>query len=260
MYKLACCVVAVLAIATGGAEAQSLSVSYQDNRITIRCDNAPLGQVFEQIRSATGLELFLEDPVKSKRLTADIESQPLGLAVERLLAGVGVNYAMMYDQEDWQQVAKLFIGEGGGSVASNQPAARVSSRRATRRAQPIEDNYDESEEYEDGYAEDELDEDYLDDESDFDETGEFDEGFAEEPAGRNYLPPPPNFPRSSYTPGLESSPFGTTQQSETDSSSRSGRTSRPPAYYPFTDQFGRPIPVPTDPNEQPEDEAPEDVQ
>ena len=261
LAKSVCCVLAVLAIATAGAEAQSLSVSYRDNLITIRCDNAALGQVFEQIKSATGMELFLEEPIKNKRLTADIESQPVSLAVERLLAGVGVNYAMMYDQEDWRQVAKLFIGEGGGPVASNQPAAGVSSRRATRRAQPIEDNYDESEEFEDEYEEeDPFEDDFVDDEGDFDEMEGFDEGLEEEPAGQDYLPPPPNFPRSSFTPGLESSPFGT-QQPETDSPSRPGRPERPPAYYPFTDQFGRPIPVPSDPNEQPEDgEVPEEEQ
>ena len=265
MYKLiqlaksVCCALAILAIATAVAEAQSLSVSYRNNLITIRCDNAALGQVFEQIKSATGMELFLEEPIKSKRLTADIEAQPLNLAVERLLAGVGVNYAMMYDQEDWRQVAKLFIGAGGGPVASRQPAPGVSSGRATRRAQPIEDNYDESEEFEDGYEEeDPFEEDFVDDEGDFDETEDFDEGLDEEPAGGGYLPPPPDFPRSSFTPGLESSPFGT-QQPEADSPSRPGRPARPPAYYPFTDQFGRPIPVPSDPNNPNEQPAGEEV-
>ncbi len=260
MYKLAqivCCVLAVLAILTAEAGAQSLSVSYQDNLITIRCDNAALVQVFERIKSATGMELFLEEPIKNKRLTADIEAQPLNLAVERLLAGVGVNYAMMYDQEDWRQVTKLFIGAGGGPVASSQPAA--SPRQATRAPQPIEDAYDPSEEFDDGF---EPEEDILDDESEFGDD-ELDEGFeAEEPAGQDYLPPPPNFPRSSFTPGLETSPFGTstTEQPETDSASRPGRPARPPAYYPFTDQFGRPIPVPSDPNQQPpNEEMPEEV-
>ena len=203
MPKLAGSLV-VLALAAASAHAQSLSVSYRNNLITIRCDNASLGQVFEQIRSATGLELFLEDGVKDRRLTADIDSQPLGLAVERLLAGVGVNYAMMYDREDWQQVAKIFIGEGGGPLASSQPAAGVG---ATRRVQPIEDAYDPTEEledpYADAYAEEEdafAEEDFVEDESGFEEADgfedEFDDGLEEAPAGQDYLPPPPAFPRS----------------------------------------------------------------
>jgi hypothetical protein len=268
MYKLASALVVFLAIATGSAQAQSLSISYRGNLLTIRCENAALGQVFEQIQSATGMELFLEDPVKSRRITADIDSQPLNLAVERLLAGVGVNYAMMYDPEDWQQVAKLFIGEGGGPLASSQPAGAGTARRPVR-AEPIEDNYDPTEEFEDGYAEEEvLEEDFTEDEGAFDETEpteEIDEGAApEEPADRDYLPPPPSFPRSRSTPGLESSPFGTNQQpaDETTSPSRTRPPTRPPAYYPFTDQFGRPIPVPpdaNDPNAPPNQETPEET-
>ncbi|MGH9461321.1 MAG: hypothetical protein ACRD1X_08885 [Vicinamibacteria bacterium] len=264
MYKLASLLVVFLAIATGSAQAQSLSISYQGNLLTIRCENASLGQVFEQIQSATGMELFLEDPVKSRRITADIDAQPLNLAVERLLAGVGVNYAMMYDPEDWQQVAKLFVGEGGGPLASSQPA----TGRAVRRAEPIEDNYDPTAEFEDEYVEEEVPEEEVPaaDESGFiDEAGaaEAEENFTEsvedKPASQDYLPPPPSFPRSRFTPGLESSPFGANEQpaEETTSPSRTRPPTRPPAYYPFTDQFGRPIPVPPDPNDpnaQPTDE------
>jgi hypothetical protein len=261
MHKLSPLVV-FLAIATGSAHAQSISISYHGSLLTIRCENASLGQVFEQIRSETGMELFLEDAVKNRRITADIDSQPLNLAVERLLAGVGVNYAMMYDPEDWQQVAKLFVGEGGGPLASSQPAA---TGRAVRRAEPIEDNYDPTEELEDGYAEEEVPEEEVP----ADESGFFDEAdtpeedvtesVEDEPAGQDYLPPPPSFPRSRFTPGLESSPFGANEQPAdgTTSPSRTRPPTRPPAYYPFTDQFGRPIPVPpdaNDPNAQPTDE------
>lgn len=261
MHRIASLAV-VLALAAGTAQAQSLSVAYRGNLLTIRCDNASLGQVFEEIGSKTGLELFLEDAVKSIRLTADIDSEPLNYAVERLLAGAGVNYAMMYNREDWQQVEKLFIGEGGSALASSQPAA---TGRATRRVQPLEDAYDPTEEYEDGYPEEDyLEEDYFEDESGFEETDEFgDETVEEDPGGQGFVPEPPSFPRSRFTPGLETSPFGTNQQSGQDSgsTSRPRRPTRPPAYYPFTDQFGRPIPVPEDPNAVPEEEElPEDEQ
>lgn len=263
MNKIASLAV-VSALAAGTAQAQSLSVAYRDNLLTIRCNNASLGQVFEQIESVTGLELFLEDAVKGVRLTADIDSEPLNYAVERLLAGAGVNYAMMYNRENWQQVDKLFIGEGGGPVASAQPAAAVG--RATRRAQPIEDAYDPSEEFEDGFPEDEqdyLEEDYLEEDSDFDETDAFvDEPVEEAPGDSGYLPEPPSWQRSRFTPGPETSPFGTNQESGEDSgsTSRPRRPTRPPAYYPFTDQFGRPIPVPDDPNAQQDEDAPPEDQ
>jgi hypothetical protein len=261
MNKIASFLVVFLGFATGSAQAQSLSISYQGNLLTIRCENASLGQVFEQIGSVTGMELFLEDAVKSRRITADIDSQPLNLAVERLLAGVGVNYAMMYDPKDWQQVSKLFVGEGGGPLASNQPA----TGRAVRRAEPVEDNYDPTAEFEDAYAEEEVPEEEVpaDESGLFEEAEtpeeEFTESVEDQPAGQDYLPPPPSFPRSRFTPGLESSPFGTNEQPAdgTTSPSRTRAPTRPPAYYPFTDQFGRPIPVPPDPNDptaQPTDE------
>ncbi len=231
----------LVSLTAPNAHSQSTSVSYQGGLITIRCNGATLEQVFEQIKSETGLELFLEDPVKSKRLTADIEAQPVNQTLERLLAGVGVNYAMLYDSEDWQRVDKIFVGEGGDAVASNQPApSRRNARRARRRPVPAEP----------------LEDDFEDDPDDFDDTDEdAEEDFQNEPpapaADPGYLPPPPAFPRSSSTPGLESSPFGaqtggTTPQQQSGSPS-TGRPA-PPAYYPFSEQFGRPIPVPTNPS------------
>ncbi len=254
---------AILApFAAPSAHSQSTSVSYNGGLITIRCSDATLEQVFEQIKSETGLELFLEDPVKSKRLTADIEAQPVNQALERLLAGAGVNYAMMFDREDWQRVDKIFIGEGGGAVASSQPAPnRRNTRRARRRPQPVEPNEEIYEDDPDEDIEDPADFDDFDDTGDADVEGDFQNEAPPPAANPGYLPPPPAFPRSSFTPGLESSPFGAqtggdTQQEQPQSGSPPTARPAPPAYYPFTDQFGRPIPVPTAPNasQQQEDE------
>jgi hypothetical protein len=251
MYKLSFVAVALLATTVGVAEAQSLTVSYQDNLITVRCNNAALGEVFEEISQATGLELFLEDGVKAKRLTADIRGEPLYHAMERLLAGVGVNYAMMLDQDDWQRVAKIFIGEGGEPVASSQPASPVTTRRLPpRRGAPAAD-----EAFADPYDEtlDEPEEDFTDNgappgETDEAEDTDADDGTVEpdqpEDAGQSILPPPPSWSRSTVTPGLSPSSGSSTPQSQQPKTTSPSRPARPPAYYPFTDQFGRPIPVP----------------
>ena len=253
---------AILALFTAqDAQAQSTSVSYQGGLITIRCSEATLEQVFEQIKSETGLELFLEDPIKSKRLTADIEAQPVNQALERLLAGAGVNYAMMFDRENWQRVDKIFIGEGGDAVASSQSAPNPSNRRNNRRArrrQALEPEDEFMEDPDEG-LDDPDDFDDFDDTGDEDAEGDFQEEVPAPAANPGYLPPPPAFPRSSFTPGLESSPFGAqtggNQQQEQPQSGTSPPTRpAPPAYYPFTDQFGRPIPVPNDPNAQQQEE------
>jgi hypothetical protein len=74
-----------------------------------------------------------------------------------------------------------------------------------------------------------------------------------EPSGSNYLPAPPSYPRSSITPGLESSPFGATNpqgQTGTSGGQQDQPENPPPAYFPFLDPFGRPIPVPPEANPQ----------
>jgi len=234
------------------ASAQT-TVSYESGLLTIRCSDAPLSQVFEQIRASTGLQLILEDAVKSRRLTADIEKQPFALAIERLLEGSGVNYAMSFDLQDWQKVAKIFIGGGGENVARAAPVptpARTPVRRSPRRTTtPAGEDPDEmvDEDYPEDFAEEEPDP--------MEDPGEFPEEEPPlEPDDPGFVPEPPSFPRSPFTPGLESSPFGT-RQPQTRQPSGSPNTP-PPAYYPFLDPLGRPIPVPpgTTPPEQQQEE------
>ena len=77
------------------------------------------------------------------------------------------------------------------------------------------------------------------------------------PDASSYVPPAPSFPRSSFTPGLESSPFGPNAQGQGGAAAPApntgGANTPPPAYYPFLDPLGRPIPVPpgaTNPQQQ----------
>ncbi len=238
----------LLSWTTSHALAQAIEVSYQNKLLSVRCSEAPLVRVFEEIESATGMELILEDPIKTKRLTADIEGQPLNLAIERLLEGIGVNYAMAFDREDWQRVAKIFIGEGGGAIApSPPPASRASSRRSPRRRPtPTDDSYDD-------YGDDMENEEGLEeDPGAVNDAGNVQNPPPAQPPSQSPLPPPPAFPRSSFTPGLESSPFGSSGSTQlpgtgaktTPSPSTGSPGNPPPAYYPFFDQFGRPIQVP----------------
>lgn len=226
---------------TSTGAAANLTVSYQNGQLTVRCADVPLEQVFAQIKATTGMELILEDAVKNTRLTASIEAQPLRLAIERLLAGSGVNYAMFFDLQDWQKVDKIFIGGGGGGPATpaRQPAARTPTRG---RPAPADDQYEE---------------DMMEEEDDFEDMEDFgNEEPPPEPAADTpgYLPPAPSFPRSSFTPGLESNPYGATSGGQGGGASPEPETGEaenpPPAYYPFLDPLGRPIPVPPGANPQ----------
>jgi hypothetical protein len=231
-----CLLVPVLA--QGQAE-----VSYTGGLLTVRCNEIPLSQVFEQIQTQTAMELILEDSIKATRLTANLEAQPVYLALERLLEGSGVNYAMSFDPQDWTRVTKIFIGSGGESPSPPSAPQANSSRRPTRRlparrAQPADEFEDEA--------------DMLEDEELEDFPDEFDPGEGFEPPemeggeSPSFGTRPPSYPRSPFTPGIESNPFNPNPQQDRPRAEpqEEDPSDPPPAYYPFLDPFGRPIPVP----------------
>ena len=155
------------------------------------------------------------------------------MALQRLLEGNGVNYAVMMDPRDWGRVDKVYVGAGGGAPARR--AAPPPRRAPQPRPQPVEEDYDD--------YDDELDE-FEDDVEEMDDEEMGDDQNAFPPPGSSpvpsYLPPQQNFPRSSFTPGAAPQQQQPLQPS--------GTNAPPPATFPFLDAFGRPIPVP--PNQQ----------
>jgi len=229
--------------------AQPVDVRYENGLVTIQCKDAPLSSVFEKIGEASGVELTLEDEVKSKRLTASLVELPVSMAVSRLLEGAGVNYIVMMDSSDWGRVAKIFVGGGGGGPA--RPAGPV---RGPVVDAPADEPVDEPESFEEEMEA--LDSgDAVDpgleapaEEMPADEfgAGEDPDAFGGPPGSSplpDFLPPAQTFPRSSFTPGLprpsQRQQGGVQQQPQ-----EQDPGNVPPATMPFTDPFGRPIPVP----------------
>ena len=221
--------------------AGSVSASYKDGLVSISCLNAPLKSVFEKLEEVAGIELILEDAVKNAPLTADLEEVPLAMAVQRLLTGNPVNYAVMMDPRDWGRVDKVFVGAGGGGPARSAPAPR---RPTVRPAEPVDDGYDDF---------DNLDEDVMDENDDFDNMND---DLVDDPNNENgqddftapapsYLPPQQAFPRSNFTPGLPGSAVPSTNEQQPNN-----QQPPPPGTMPFMDALGRPIPVPPNVNQQ----------
>lgn len=255
MNKLPLLAVALALVFTHvvSSEAQ-VSVSFADGKLTIQCSNASLSDVFAQIETQSGVELTIEDSVKSKRVTADLVDEPLQRAIQRLLDGVGVNYIVLMDPSNWERVNKIFVGAGGGGTSSPGPA------RSAPPPAPVAD---------DGYGDDEMDNfDEMDDMDDFNE-----DGFAEEEAMEGLEPPMDAFPqdpqngnpggpgfnyfpqndfqRSNVTPGAPSTPPFSAPVTPTNPAQpqpgqfgNQGGGAPPPATFPFTDPYGRPVPVP----------------
>jgi hypothetical protein len=241
--------------------AQPIEVTHLNGLVTIQCKDAPLSSVFERIEEATGIELTLEDEVKSKRLTANLVGLPVSMAVSRLLEGVGVNYIVMMDPLDWGRVDKIFVGAGGGGPA--RAAGPV--RGPVVPEEPVDEVFEEAppESFEEGMDPgdmgDAVDPGLEAPPEDMQSPDEFgagqDQGDLAAPPGSSplpdFLPPPQQYPRSSFTPGLPSgnqrTQGGMNQQPQPQ---EQDPANTPPATMPFTDPFGRPIPIPPGMNQQ----------
>jgi hypothetical protein len=232
--------------------------------VTIQCKDAPLSSVFEKIEEATGIELTLEDEVKAKKLSANLIGLPVSMAVSRLLEGVGVNYIVMMDALDWGRVDKIFVGAGGGGPARSAGPVRA----------PVEEPVDEAfeevppESFEEGMEAmdpgdmgDAVDPGLEAPPEDMQSPDEFgagqDQGDLAAPPGSSplpdFLPPPQSYPRSSFTPGLPGGnqrTQGGMNQQQQQQQQQEDPSNAPPATLPFTDPFGRPIPIPPGMNQQ----------
>jgi len=246
MFKRCLPLLATLLFA-GQLSAQPVTASYQSGLVSLRCDDATLASVFAKIEEVAGIELILEDAVKNKRLTADLQQVPLAMAVQRLLEGGGMNYAVMMDPRDWGKVATVYVGAGGGGPSRPAP---------TPRRPPVEPN-PADEGYDDFDNADMIDDETFDDMEDMngDLVDDPNAGYEDAPADfappgsspvPSYLPPQQSFPRSRFAPGAPSyqTPGANQQQQQPPNETP------PPATMPFMDALGRPIPVPPEMNQQ----------
>jgi hypothetical protein len=243
-----------------------MSVMHEKGLLTIQCTNAPLGSVFESIRSQAGVELILEDEARATQLTANLSQVPVAMAIQRLLEGTGISYIVMMDPSDWGRVGKVFVG-GSGASGESARTARAPRRPAPSAPEPetgdVEEPYDGAEQETFDEATEALDAmDAGMDPSNMagidpnmenpeletppENPGDFGGDFANPPGSSpipDYLPPAQSFPRSNFTPGL---PNGNNRRNQGSMAQpqEQNPANPPQAAYPFTDPFGRPIPVP----------------
>jgi hypothetical protein len=259
-----------LLVSSASAFAQPVSVVHDKGLLTVQATNAPLASVFESIRSQAGIELILEDDARSTHLTANLTQVPVAMAIQRLLEGTGVSYIVMMDPSDWGRVGKVFVGGGGGGESGR--TARAPRRPGPSAPEPDTAEMEEALDSGDQEVFDEATEalDAMDAgidgsnmsgidpnlenpglETPPDEQGEFGGDFANPPGSSpipDYLPPAQSFPRSNFTPGLPNGNNRRTQGGMTQGGmaqpQEENPANPPQATYPFTDPFGRPIPVP----------------
>ena len=91
LFQLAA-VLAVLLCMTGGSRVSRAaeSVSFQNDRLTIRADNESLLSILEKIAHQAGIVIFIAKEFDPGTLTLHLEDQPLEKAMDRLLKGLNV--------------------------------------------------------------------------------------------------------------------------------------------------------------------------
>lgn len=109
---------AIVLVTLGAVASCSSSpdVAYKDGKLTLKCVDCSLEEVLELIQTAADVELVLDGSFEAIKLTADIDSLPLGEAVERLLENSEINYTMVFDPPDSENLMKLFITLGPDST------------------------------------------------------------------------------------------------------------------------------------------------
>lgn len=242
------------------SNAAAVDVHYQDGLLQVKCVSAPLAEVFEKIRVATGMVSILDGETKKIELSVDVPPSGMLEAIRELLDGVNVNYALVGSPRDEQRVTKIYVGEGtrvksaerarnsgrAGRAAERRGASlgRSAATARSRRGDPSRaapstdalgggatpapsasdlangqlgrDNADGP----DGENEGEPFGDEIEDSESSDAVIAM-----PVPGPLAILPPPPTYPRSPFTPGLDAG------------SASSG------GYRQALDAFGRPIRV-----------------
>jgi hypothetical protein len=115
------------------------AVEFNDGLLTIRCADAPLDGLLDQVKDATGITLILEGSAAGTRLTARVESLPVSMAIPRLLEGTGIDYALVADRRDPRRVATLYVGAGKSAAtpgAARGPAVSPSARAGAAEPAP----------------------------------------------------------------------------------------------------------------------------
>jgi hypothetical protein len=106
-------------------------VKGEGGRFSIHCRSASLEEILRELAALSPMELWLEEGVAGKRVSADVEGATLKQAVEDLFEDVkDVNYVLAFDSSNPEKVTKIYAGVGGGGQLGREPT--VSGKPPTR--------------------------------------------------------------------------------------------------------------------------------
>ncbi|MGH9392365.1 MAG: hypothetical protein ACRD1Z_22395, partial [Vicinamibacteria bacterium] len=105
-------------------------VRRERGRFWIQCQSAPLQEVLREIAALSPMELWLDEGLSGKRVSADVEGATLKQALEDLFEDVGgVNYVLTFDPSNPERVTKIYAGGGGGRLGREPTVAASEAKK-----------------------------------------------------------------------------------------------------------------------------------
>lgn len=109
------------------ARAQEVSVRSERGRFWIDCQSAPLEEVLRKVAADSPLELWLDEGLSEKRVSARVDGATLKQVLEEVFEKVkDVNYVLTFDPSNPERVTKIYAGGGGGGRLGREPTVAAS--------------------------------------------------------------------------------------------------------------------------------------
>jgi hypothetical protein len=106
------------------AQSQAPRIRHEEGRFWVHCQSAPLEEILREIADLSPMELWLEEGLSAKRVTAKIERATLKQALEEIFDNApGVNYVLSFDRANPERVTKIYAGSGGDGRLAREPSS-----------------------------------------------------------------------------------------------------------------------------------------
>lgn len=100
---------------------------HERGRFWIQCQSAPLEEMLREIAVLSPMELWLDEGLSGKRVSASVERATLKQALEALFEQAkDVNYVLTFDSLNPERVTKVYAGGAGGGRRGREPTVASS--------------------------------------------------------------------------------------------------------------------------------------
>ncbi len=129
-----------LLIATAVAAQSNSPIQWQNQKLSLQFDNAPIGTILNSVAAATGFKLDVDPSVSSFRESVSFKDVPLRDAILKILDGSEIDYVIVGDPKSSQGVTKVML-LGFAPKGSAAPSAGMGITSAELPKNPVVNPY-----------------------------------------------------------------------------------------------------------------------